>query len=117
MVENLLQCLHHSELKELMQWVLSPKVEGIALELSHIQILHLNLRVGYHQNLSYILTEFERLKTNEAYQEKIDWQTNRMFSKLNYVFHTDAVKTYIVPTPTEAQKKFVCKSRKYEILY
>ena len=52
-------------------------------------------------------SEFERLKTNEAYQEKIDWQANRILSKLNYVVHTDAVKTYIVPTLTEAQKKFV----------
>ena len=55
----------------------------------------------------YLIKEFERLKTNEAYQEKIDWQANRILSKLNYVVHTDAVKTYIVPTLTEAQKKFV----------
>ena len=55
----------------------------------------------------YLIKEFERLKTNEAYQEKIDWQANRILSKLNYVVHTDAVKTYIVPTRTEEQKKFV----------
>ena len=55
----------------------------------------------------YLITEFERLKANEAYQEKIDWQANRILSKLNYVVHTDAVKNYIVPTLTEAQKKFV----------
>ena len=55
----------------------------------------------------YLITEFERLKTNEAYQEKIDWQANRILSKLNYVVHTDAVKTYIVPILTEAQKKLV----------
>ena len=54
----------------------------------------------------YLITEFERLKTNEAYQKKIDWQANRILSKLNYVVHTDAVKTYIVPTLTEEQKKF-----------
>ena len=55
----------------------------------------------------YLITEFERLKTNEAYQEKIDWQANRLLSKLNYVVHTDAIKDYIVPTLTEKQKKFV----------
>ena len=55
----------------------------------------------------YLIKEFERLKTNEAYQEKIDWQANRILSKLNYVVHTDAVKTYIVPTLTEEQKRFV----------
>ncbi len=55
----------------------------------------------------YLITEFERLKKNEAYQEKIDWQANRILSKLNYVTHTDAIKTYIVPILTEEQKKFV----------
>ena len=55
----------------------------------------------------YLIKEFERLKVNEAYQEKIDWQANRILAKLNYVVHTDAVKAYIVPTLTDAQKKFV----------
>ena len=55
----------------------------------------------------YLITEFERLKTNEAYQEKIDWQANRLLSKLNYIVHTDAIKNNIVPKLTEKQKKFV----------
>ncbi len=55
----------------------------------------------------YLIKEFERLKRNEAYQEKIDWQANRILSKLNYVVHTDAIKAYIVPTLTDAQKKHV----------
>ncbi len=55
----------------------------------------------------YLITEFERLKVNEAYQEKIDWQANRILSKLNYVVHTDAIKEYIVPKLTEKQIKFI----------
>ena len=55
----------------------------------------------------YLITEFERLKANEAFQNKIDWQANRILSKLNYVVHTDAIKSYIVPELTEKQKKFV----------
>ena len=55
----------------------------------------------------YLITEFERLKSNEAYQQKIDWQANRILSKLNYVVHTDAIKQYIVPTLTEKQIKFI----------
>lgn len=45
-------------------------------------------------------------------RKKIDWQANRILSKLNYVVHTDAVKTYIVPTLTEEQKKFVYAMKK-----
>ena len=55
----------------------------------------------------YLIKEFERLKRNETYQEKIEWHANRLLSKLNYVAHTDAIKKYIVPTLTEQQIKFV----------
>ncbi|HPF82993.1 MAG TPA: KilA-N domain-containing protein [Bacilli bacterium] len=55
----------------------------------------------------YLIKEFERLKKNEAYQEKIEWHANRILSKVNYVVHTDAIKNFIVPTLTEEQKKFV----------
>lgn len=55
----------------------------------------------------YLIKEFERLKKNEAYQEKIEWHANRTLAKANYIVHTDAVKSYIVPILTELQKKFV----------
>ena len=55
----------------------------------------------------YLIKEFERLKSNEMYQQKIEWHANRLLFKLNYVVHTDAVKNYIVPTLTEEQKRFV----------
>ena len=55
----------------------------------------------------YLIKEFERLKSNEMYQQKIEWHANRLLSKLNYVVHTDAVKNYIVPILTEEQKRFV----------
>ena len=55
----------------------------------------------------YLIKEFERLKSNEMYQQKIEWHANRLLSKLNYVVHTDAVKNYIVPMLTEEQKRFV----------
>ena len=55
----------------------------------------------------YVIQEFERLKKNEAYQNKIDWHANRVLAKVSYVVHTDAIKNIIVPTLTEKQKKFV----------
>ena len=45
----------------------------------------------------YVIQEFQRLKKNEAYQNKIDWYANRVLA-------TDAIKSIIVPTLT---KKFV----------
>ena len=54
----------------------------------------------------YLIKEFERLKRNEAYQEKIDWNASRVLSKANYKIHTDAIKNSIVPNLiTDIQKK------------
>ena len=58
----------------------------------------------------YVIQEFERLKKNEAYQYKIEWNATRLLSKVNYVVHTDAIKNYIVPTLTEKQKRYVYAS-------
>ena len=55
----------------------------------------------------YLITEFERLKKNEAYQNKIEWHANRVLAKANYIIHTDAIKNNIVPNLTETQKKYV----------
>ena len=55
----------------------------------------------------YLIQEFERLKKNEAYQYKIEWNANRILSKVNYLVHTDAIKTNIVPVLTEEQKRYI----------
>ena len=55
----------------------------------------------------YLIQEFQRLKKNEAYQNKIDWHANRILAKANYLVHTDAVKNYIVPILTDKQIKYV----------
>ena len=55
----------------------------------------------------YVIQEFQRLKKNEAYQNKIDWQANRILARVSYIVHTDAIKSIIVPNLTERQKNFV----------
>ena len=55
----------------------------------------------------YLITEFQRLKKNEAYQNKIDWHANRILAKTNYLIQTDSIKNNIVPTLTDKQKRFI----------
>ena len=55
----------------------------------------------------YLITEFERLKQNESYQNKIEWSVRRELTKTNYRIHTDSIKENIVPTLTENQKQYV----------
>ena len=55
----------------------------------------------------YLIKEFERLKCNETYQEKIEWSVRRSLSKTNYRIYTDSIKENIVPTLTDKQKLIV----------
>ena len=55
----------------------------------------------------YLITEFERLKQNEGYQNKIEWLVRRELAKTNYRIHTDSIKENIIPTLTEKQKQYV----------
>ncbi len=55
----------------------------------------------------YLIREFERLKQNESYQNKIEWSVRRELAKTNYRIHTDSIKENIIPTLTENQKQYV----------
>ncbi len=55
----------------------------------------------------YLVQEFERLKQNESYQNKITWSVRRELAKTNYKIHTDSIKDNLIPTLTEKQKIYV----------
>lgn len=58
----------------------------------------------------YLITEFERLKQNESYQNKINWSVRRELAKTNYRIHTDSIKENIIPNITENQKLYIYSS-------
>ena len=43
----------------------------------------------------YIIKEFQRLKIQES--EQLEWQGNRLLTKLNYLIHTDTIKENLIP--------------------
>ena len=55
----------------------------------------------------YLIREFERLKKNESYQNKIEWSVRRELAKTNYRIHTDSIKENLVPILTEKQKSYI----------
>ena len=55
----------------------------------------------------YLIKEFERLKYNESYQQKVEWSVRRSLTKTNYKIHTESIKEHIVPRLTDKQKTFV----------
>ena len=55
----------------------------------------------------YLITEFQRLKKNEAYQNKIDWHANRVLAKANYIIGQTRLADSERRILTEKQKKYV----------
>lgn len=52
----------------------------------------------------FLIKEFQRLKENEAYQKKTEWNVRRIIAKGNYRIHTDAIKDMLIlPILTKEQ--------------
>lgn len=57
----------------------------------------------------YIIKEFQRLKIKET--EQLEWQGKRLLTKLNYLIHTDAVKSHLISVNlTNEQKNYIYAS-------
>lgn len=55
----------------------------------------------------YLIKEFERLKREEAKENKKEWNVRRSLSKTNYRIHTDSIKENLIPYLNENQKQFI----------
>jgi hypothetical protein len=45
----------------------------------------------------YLVKEFQRLKSEENNRLKLEWNLQRILSKINYHIHTDAIKDNLIP--------------------
>ncbi len=45
----------------------------------------------------YIIKDYQRLKTDENSRISLEWNVNRVISKINYKIHTDAIKENLIP--------------------
>ena len=44
----------------------------------------------------YIIKDYQRLKSDESHRQALEWNVNRVLSKLNYKIHTDAIKENLI---------------------
>jgi len=59
----------------------------------------------------YLITEFQRLKSEEYQKQSLEWNLQRTLSKINYRIHTDAIKEKLIPAEiTRAQAATVYAS-------
>lgn len=56
----------------------------------------------------YIIQDYQRLKADENSRISLEWNVNRILSKVNYRIHTDAIRENLIPSElTAKQKSFV----------
>ena len=61
----------------------------------------------------YLITEFQRLKSDEQQRQSLEWDLQRTLSKINYRIHTDAIKEHIIPkeiTKTQASMVYASEA-------
>ena len=59
----------------------------------------------------YLITEFQRLKDDEAERLSREWSFQRTLAKVNYRIHTDAIAEHLIPPAlTKAQMQMVYAS-------
>ena len=58
----------------------------------------------------YLITEFQRLKSDEQRRQSLEWNLQRTLSKINYRIQTDAIKEMIPREVTRAQAATVYAS-------
>ena len=62
----------------------------------------------------YLITEFERLKTEE--QKLLGWSVKRELTKLNYRIHTDAIKENLIPAELTAKQIAIIYANEADVL-
>jgi len=59
----------------------------------------------------YIIKDYQRLKADENSRISLEWNVNRIISKINYRIHTDAIRDNIIPSlVTKGQQSFTYAS-------
>ena len=62
----------------------------------------------------YLVTEFQRLKTEE--QKQLGWSIKRELTKLNYRIHTDAIKENLIPAELTAKQTAIVYASEADVL-
>ena len=55
----------------------------------------------------YIIKDYQRLKSDENSRLSLEWNERRLFAKINYRIHTDAIKQHLTPDISKSKERFV----------
>lgn len=55
----------------------------------------------------YVIKDYQRLKNDENSRLSLEWNEKRLFSKINYKIHTDAIKEHLEPITAGQAKTYI----------
>ena len=64
----------------------------------------------------YLITEFKRLKQEESNKLQLEWNLQRIISKINYKIHTDAIKENLIPQEITKQQTSIIYANEADLL-
>ena len=64
----------------------------------------------------YIIKDYQRLKSDENSRLSLEWNVNRIISKINYKIHTDAIKENLIPAQVSPKQQSFTYASEADIL-
>ena len=93
------------------QWINRTKAMGMLVKAGRYGGTYAHKDIAFHFAMwlspefqIYLINEFQRLKASENDRLKLEWNFQRMLSKVNYHIHTDAIKEKLIPVELTKQQ-------------
>lgn len=64
----------------------------------------------------YVIKDYQRLKADENNRLSLEWSEKRLFAKMNYRIHTDAIKAHLVPRDISKVKEGFIYANEADVL-
>lgn len=64
----------------------------------------------------YIIKDYQRLKSDENSRISLEWNVNRVISKINYKIHTDAIKKNLIPHLVSSKQQSFAYASEADVL-
>ena len=95
-------------------WISATNAKGVKVKRGHGggTYAHVDIAFEFASWISpefklYIIKDYQRLKSDENSRLSLEWNEKRLFTKINYRIHTDAVKETLAPNIKGKGGKFV----------
>lgn len=96
------------------KWISATNAKGVKVKRGHGggTYAHVDIAFEFASWISpefklYIIKDYQRLKSDENSRLSLEWNEKRLFTKINYRIHTDAVKENLAPNIKGKGGKFV----------